>query len=520
MADPENILPDPGFEGDLSNWAIDGDPVATIAPSGSIVFGGMQSMQVSYSDVGQAAAETVVTGLQVGRAYRVQAWFFCPQGSGSLDPTIRIDWPDEWEVSPQDWVDHIETWKTYDMADTASTLLFGEGVWTLRELVFTAILPGVRIELFNFLTSAPGQSFYVDQVSLAINVPTQASVYCELAGEWTTAPVMNIIGENFGEGMLSYFEVDTYEPDRVTPIDPVTYTGILADYTNYIDIMSNASAVTKVTRIESDGTRAVLQYMMPLSIEHGGFRLIDVEAPLDTSFYYEVILNNGVVMNTLECSIPTTSIAPSFEIRCSAALISDPLSMSLSMWVALLSIDQLSHPGRRELFDVISRRYPISISDVRLTPRTQIRVATFTLDERKLLLNTLATGRILLLRIPDESYPESYWYISVGDVTEERMMRDHRRPERRWLLEVAVVERPYGLVTFNSNRVYNEVLNFEPDGVTPITPQTYQGVILDYADYLSVLIGSNPTASATADPGQFWPGVSTASQNSPWVLST
>jgi hypothetical protein len=128
-----------------------------------------------------------------------------------------------------------------------------------------------------------------------------------------------------------------------------------------------------------------------------------------------------------------------------------------------------------------------------MAPRTSIKVVTKTLDQRTDFLNLVAPSRVLLLRIPDTRYPEAYCYLSIGDIVEERIIHfDHRRPERRWTLDVALVERPHGLVSFTSNRVYNDVLNFEPDGVTSITPQTYQGIIFDYSDYTSVLVGENP----------------------------
>ena len=180
---------------------------------------------------------------------------------------------------------------------------------------------------------------------------------------------------------------------------------------------------------------------------------------------------------------------------CSPALLSDPLVVSSAQWFGLTGIDPLSWPARRELLEVISRAYPISQSDLRLMPRTNIRGITMDLVERKKMLDILMTGRILRLRIPDEQYPESNWYISVGGVTEYRIFSDHRRPERRWELEVAVVEKPVGTVNnWDYTRTYAMLRDKESDGTTNLNPKTYEKVRNEYTDYLAALYGRTYTS--------------------------
>ena len=125
-----------------------------------------------------------------------------------------------------------------------------------------------------------------------------------------------------------------------------------------------------------------------------------------------------------------------------------------------------------------------------------MRMMTRTLDERRELLELIASGRILLYRNPDPSYPEQLWYVSIGSVDEERIATDHREPHRRWNLEMVVVDRPVGklVAAVDATRDYGTFRDKEPDGIQPITPATYgspnlDGAYSDYTDYVHVLLG-------------------------------
>lgn len=152
---------------------------------------------------------------------------------------------------------------------------------------------------------------------------------------------------------------------------------------------------------------------------------------------------------------------------CEPVFISDPIIPRYFQWVGLLKIDALAWAPRRELMDVLSRNAPVAISQFRSTPSTTFTVMTRTLQERAQFVEIMNTGRILLIRNPDPSYPENMWYVSIGNVSEERILPDHRSPLRRWVLDVQVVDRPSGLIT-------------------ALTGQSWQVVRVTYPEWIDV----------------------------------
>lgn len=212
-----------------------------------------------------------------------------------------------------------------------------------------------------------------------------------------------------------------------------------------------------------------------------------------------------LIVKTSGCLVSGESRYPDDTAICSPIYVCDPLYPSYGDWYGLLGIDSLSYPGRTQLFDVLARRAPVAVSQVRSTARTSMRLMTRTLEERQMLLDTLSSGRILLLRNPDPRYPEDNWYFSVGEVSEERIASDHRDPHRRWVIDVIVVDRPVGklAVGVQANRTYETLRDYEPDGIRAITPAQYgsprlAGAYTDYSDYVHVLIGGGSAAPKDA----------------------
>ena len=225
----------------------------------------------------------------------------------------------------------------------------------------------------------------------------------------------------------------------------------------------------------------------------GKFAVIDTAVPLNSGFHYEVTIEQHsgdapVVLTSDKCRYDSAATYPT-DIPCVPVLLSDPLLPRVAMWLGLLRIDPLSYPARQDLKDVIGRNPPVQVSSARSTARTTFTFMTRTLEERQYLLNMFYPGRVLFYRNPDPRYPENNWYLAIGEVTEERIAPDHANPMRRWSVEVAVVDQPYGYVDITGSRTYDVLKTYEPDESTPITPPTYEGVKDDYNDYIDVLIG-------------------------------
>jgi hypothetical protein len=265
----------------------------------------------------------------------------------------------------------------------------------------------------------------------------------------------------------TYKLLETTAPDGTPLVDP-TYEDLAApNYATYLDYMQGSKGV---------------------------FAAIDTEAPLAGRFHYEVVVRSSdgslETMRTDWCSYPYREAFGDTDIPCSPVLLSDPLVPMLSAWVGLLSIEPLTYPAREEVVDIIASHYPVALTDLRSAARTSIRVITRTLGQRLDLLRLVASGRTLLLRNPDPSYPETGWHIAVGEITESRILSDHRSPLRAWELPISVVDRPSGNLSMSGGRTYRMLRTYEPDGVVPVSPNTYEGMSEDYPTYVDVLIGS------------------------------
>jgi hypothetical protein len=183
----------------------------------------------------------------------------------------------------------------------------------------------------------------------------------------------------------------------------------------------------------------------------GGGTLLDItdsDPPFNQSFYY-LLLGRPRAGGPLIQLASVPGCEPQINIpvdqgveNCVPVMLSDPARPQLNAWAGLLSIDALSYPARRELYEPYGRRYPVAVSNVRGAARTTIRLITKTLSARADMLNVTQWGGVLCFRMVDADYPESLLYISIGDITESRLFEDHRKPERVWSFDVAVVQRP------------------------------------------------------------------------------
>ena len=158
----------------------------------------------------------------------------------------------------------------------------------------------------------------------------------------------------------SYREVRDFEPDGEHTLTPQSYQRIIDAYPKpeYADLLY-------------------------LDTPTRQFSVIDNETPYNKEFHYEITIYNDpddpddvTVYKTDKCEFSAPPQQFFSPVPCSPVVFTDPLIMEKADWVGLLSIDPLSYPGRRELFDVIGRRTPVAYSQVRQTARTTIRIIT------------------------------------------------------------------------------------------------------------------------------------------------
>jgi hypothetical protein len=127
--------------------------------------------------------------------------------------------------------------------------------------------------------------------------------------------------------------------------------------------------------------------------------------------------------------------------------LSDPVTTQVGLWFELLGIGDLSFKARAELYDIIGKGPQIAISNRRAWPSGELRLMTKTLDQAALAERMFDPGRILFYRNPDPRFPESEWYLHIGDTASGRPGEGVAwAPERIWSVPFVRVERPIGLI--------------------------------------------------------------------------
>jgi hypothetical protein len=174
----------------------------------------------------------------------------------------------------------------------------------------------------------------------------------------------------------------------------------------------------------------------------------------DSSITWEGVIGNSVSRFTGPSVIAqslVTQVNPPVKAPCEPVLLSDPVSTALSQWFSLSQIGDLSREARMTVMGVLGRSDFVSTSSMRGSPKGTLTLYTSTLEERQQALTVFASGRILLLRNPNPAYPETSWYLAIGNVSEARTIeQDARRPERTWTVPFVQVERPTGLIEASS----------------------------------------------------------------------
>jgi hypothetical protein len=149
---------------------------------------------------------------------------------------------------------------------------------------------------------------------------------------------------------------------------------------------------------------------------------------------------------------------PPRNVPCEPVLLSDPVSTALIQWFGLSKIDTLTREARATVMSVLGRSDYVSTSSARSSANGTITLYTDTLDDRSNTLRLFQSGRVLLLRNPNPAYPETSWYISCGNVQEQRTIdQDGRKPQRTWVVPFVQVERPTGLIEASSGVTWQQI---------------------------------------------------------------
>jgi hypothetical protein len=180
-------------------------------------------------------------------------------------------------------------------------------------------------------------------------------------------------------------------------------------------------------------------------------------------------------------SAATQIDTPAVDVPCNPVLLSDPVNSALAQWFGLGPMQPVTFAGRVNVLSVLDREDYIAISSRRALASGTFTLFTDTLLQRKQALNILRSGRVLLMRNPDPSYPETNWYIAIGDVTEARDVPDGRWAHRVWTVPFVQVLRPTGLIEASSGTTWQQIKD---------SGMTWQQLRESRQDWLDVLVSA------------------------------
>jgi hypothetical protein len=139
-------------------------------------------------------------------------------------------------------------------------------------------------------------------------------------------------------------------------------------------------------------------------------------------------------------------------------MLSDPILPQVSVWFELVEIGDLGFAARQDLYDVVGRGPRIAVGSQRAWAEGEFRLATYTLQAAAVAERMFSPGRILFLRNPDPDFPETYWYLAIGNVTQGRVGPNAaKKPERIWRVPFVRVERPVGLIAAASGITWQNI---------------------------------------------------------------
>jgi hypothetical protein len=120
----------------------------------------------------------------------------------------------------------------------------------------------------------------------------------------------------------------------------------------------------------------------------------------------------------------------------------DPYSTA-SRSVTVESWTELSYESTGDVVRPYGRRDPVAITDVKPLPSGQLTLLSLDLEEQVWLDSLLAAGRVVGFRPGDPSFGlPSECHLYVGKVVQSRVVRRASAVERRWTLDVQMVEGP------------------------------------------------------------------------------
>jgi hypothetical protein len=226
----------------------------------------------------------------------------------------------------------------------------------------------------------------------------------------------------------------------------------------YVDVTVTWDSDGQVTLTRRDPDRAwPVRGAEPIAVTAGqSVTVRDFECPFGVDVHYQAGAGPvGVAEQGFTRLIPTAYYPNDQEWSTlkGAAWLRHLAIPQLSMAIDLANAESPVFAQTRTVAPVLNRPSPIVLADGRRkNPTSTLDIRTWSLEEADKFRALLADNSTLLLDVPaGERWGITHWWVSVGDVTEERLIQEWAPFEGRvFHLPVEIVDRPAGGVIYPS----------------------------------------------------------------------
>lgn len=233
----------------------------------------------------------------------------------------------------------------------------------------------------------------------------------------------------------------------------------------------NLFSVT-ITRLNPDGR------VVPVRTYDGNPLTLTTSGANRVGLIYDYEMPYGAAVSYSAVENPSAS-SGEVTVNESRVWLIHPGVPTLSMPITVASIGATTKRVNRGVFSVMGRESPVVVTDgARRLPAGALQLRTDTLDELAKVKALTSDAATLLLNVP----PSLGWglptsYISVDDISEDRLVEFAGEPKRYLTLPYQEVDRPAG--GSQAERTYVDLLDYP----------TYNDLRSAYPTYLDLLAG-------------------------------
>lgn len=226
-----------------------------------------------------------------------------------------------------------------------------------------------------------------------------------------------------------------------------------------------------IVRNDPDGSQTPVRLAEPAALDGSGSWVgYDYESWFESATTYTATTAGGSITSS------------SFTLDVTSCWLRHPGVPSLSQQVDYQGEGEPVRSVTQAVLEPLGRSTPIVVSDgKRKSKRGELTLRTHDDDEHGKLVALLDDVTPLLLDVPPSKQfgaDLSHQYLSLGDLTQRRLVTFYKHPWRIWTAPYIVVGRPAGGI--QAQRTYADLLAFP----------TYQAVLTAYGTYTNVVTGT------------------------------